>query len=177
MQVAVIGDSIVHGGVDAEYGGWVQRLRILSWSQKRGDHVFNLGLGGNTSRHMLERAETEMKARKGHVKNVIFSTGTNDMNLGIPLSEFRENLACLGSLATGVGFRVYFMGLFLRTDKDAAKDTAAYDAVIQDVCRNGAYTYIPTADVIQAGDLPDGCHPNGQGHAKLCARVAEFMVD
>ena len=177
MQVAVIGDSIVHGGIDDEFGGWVARLKVRSWREKRGDHVFSLGLGGNTSRHMLERAEVEIKARKGHVKNIIFSTGTNDMNINMPLVEFKANLARLGEIATNFGLKVYFMGLFLRTDRDTPKDTAAYDAVIRDVCKSGGYTYIPTADVICKEDLLDGCHPNANGHAKLCARVAEFMKD
>jgi len=177
MQVAVIGDSIVHGGIDKEGGGWVNRLKIHSDGEKRGDHVFNLGLGGNNSRHMLERADIEIKARVGHVKNIIFSTGTNDMNLKIPLSEFQENLERLGKIATGYGKKVYFMGLFLRTDRDTAKETKDYDDVIRDVCKSGGYTYLPTADVICAEDLLDGCHPNARGHAKLCARVAEFMKD
>ena len=177
MQVAIIGDSIVHGGIDVEFGGWVARLRIQSVREKRGDHVFNLGLGGNTSRHMLERAPVEIKARQGHVKNIIFSTGTNDMNVKMPIAEFKANLARLGEIAAGSGKKVFFMGLFLRTDRDSATETAAYDAVIRAVCQNGGYTYIPTADVIAPADLLDGCHPNATGHAKLCSRVAEFMQD
>lgn len=177
MQVTVIGDSIVHGGIDDEFGGWVNRLKVQSWREGRGDHVFNLGLGGNSSRDMLARAEAEIKARQGHAKNVIFSTGTNDMNLNIPLAEFQANLARLGEIATGFGQQVCFMGLFMRTDRDMARETAAYDAVIREVCSSGGYTYIPTADVIEANDLPDGVHPNAAGHAKLCVRVAEFMTD
>lgn len=177
MQVAVLGDSIVHGGIDEECGGWVNRLKVQSWREGRGDHVFNLGLGGNTSRDMLARADIEIQARVNHVKNIIFSTGTNDMNLRMPLTEFQANLAQLGAIAAGYGMKVYFMGLFLRTDQGTAEDTAAYDAVIREVCASGGYTYIPTADVINADDLVDGCHPNAQGHAKLCARAAAFMTD
>ena len=99
------------------------------------------------------------------------------MNIGIPLAEFRENLKRLGGIAAGFGLKVHFMGLFLRTDKDAAPQTAEYDAVIQEVCKSGRYTFIPTADVVGAADLLDGVHPNAGGHAKLCARVAEFMKD
>lgn len=177
MQVAVLGDSIVHGGLDDEFGGWVARLKVQSMREGRGDHVFNLGLGGNTSINILERAGVEMLARKNHVKNIIFSTGTNDMNCQIPLTAFQMNLARLGEIATSLGMKVYFMGLFLRTDRDTIADTAAYDAVIREVCASGGYTYIPTADRISPDDLVDGCHPNAQGHAKLCARVAEFMLD
>ena len=177
MQVVVIGDSIVHGGIDAEFGGWVQRLKVRSWAEGRGDHVFNLGLGGNSSRDLLARADGEIRARLGHVRNVIFSTGTNDMSLDIPLAEYQANLARLGVIAAGHGKRVYFMGLFLRSDRDNAAQTAAFDGAIREVCAAGGHTYIPTADLITAADMPDGVHPAAAGHAKLSARVAEFMVD
>lgn len=177
MQVAVIGDSIVHGGIDKEMGGWVARLKILSDNQGRGDHVFNLGLGGNNSGQILARADVEIKARVGHVKNIIFSTGTNDMNMKISLAEFKNNLAQCGAVAAGYDKKVFFMGLFLRSDGDWSETTNAFDAVIQEVCRENGYFYIPTADVIVPEDLADGVHPNAAGHAKLCTRVAEFMTD
>lgn len=175
MQVVVIGDSIVHGGIDREMGGWVNRLKVLSESQRQGDHVFNLGLGGNSSRQILARTEAEIRARAGHVQKVIFSTGTNDMNLDMPLAEFKDNLTRIGAIAASFNKVVYFMGLFLRTDREATEKTAAYNTVIQAVCAAGGYTYIPTDDVICAEDLLDGCHPNAVGHAKLCTRVAEFL--
>ena len=174
MNVAIIGDSIVHGGVDSEYGGWVNRLKIQSVRENQGDHVFNLGLGGNTSRDILERADAEIKARKGHVKNIIFSTGTNDMNHEIPLAEFQDNLERLGIIAGNYGLRVFFMGLFLRIDRETAKETSEYDLIIRRVCEKWGYTFIPTSDVINAEDL-DGCHPNARGHAKLCTKVAAFL--
>ena len=75
------------------------------------------------------------------------------------------------------GKKVYFLELFLRTDRDVAMAIAEYNAVIRDVCTSGSYTLIPTADVICATDLLDGCHPNAMGHAKLCTRVAEYMTE
>ena len=176
MNVAIIGDSIVHGGIDEEFGGWVNRLKIQSVRENRGDHVFNLGIGGNSSRDILERADIEIKARKGHVQNVIFSTGTNDMNLNMPVAEYQANLERLGAIASGYGLNVFFMGLFLRVDRETTKETSAYNNVIQQVCEKCGYTYIPTLDLIEVDDLY-GCHPNTKGHVKLCARVAEFFKE
>ena len=164
-------------GIDKEMGGWVNRLKIISDNEGRGDHVFNLGLGGNNSGMILERTDAEVKARIGHVKNIIFSTGTNDMNLEMPLDEYKKNLTTMGAIAKGYEKTVYFMGLHLRSDGDWAEKTAAYDAVVQKVCSEGGYTYIPTHNLIVAEDMNDGVHPNGEGHAKLAARAAEFMKD
>lgn len=177
MQVMAIGDSIVGGGIDPAFGGWVNRLKIKSMSLNRGDHVFNLGLGGNTSRDILARAPGEIAARVKHVRNVIIGTGTNDMNLEMPLTEFSGNLTALADLCAGHGLRTFFIGLFQRTDRDAAVQTAAYDGVIQEVCRKSGATYIATADIITPADLCDGVHPDARGHAKIAVRVATFMQD
>jgi lysophospholipase L1-like esterase len=176
MQVAAIGDSIVHGGLDDEGGGWVARLKILSCKEGSGDHVFGLGLGGNTSRDILARVEVEIRARSNHIDKVIFGTGTNDKLQSIPVAEFRENISKLAAIASGYGKRVFFMGLFLWIEDGVRVDTSAYDAAIREVCDEGGYTYIPTEDVMGQGDLVDGCHPGPSGHAKLCSRVAEYMV-
>lgn len=176
MQVAAIGDSIVHGGLDDEGGGWVARLKIRSFEEGRGDHVFSLGLGGNTTRDILARADVEIKARVNHVNKIIFGTGTNDKLQGIPVAEFKENLVKLAAIASGHEKKVFFMGMFLWLEDGARVDTSAYDKAIREVCSEGGYTYIPTNDIMAPEDLVDGCHPGPSGHAKLCDRVAEYMT-
>jgi lysophospholipase L1-like esterase len=177
MHIALIGDSIVHGYDDRELGGWVARLKILSVAEDKSDLVFNLGIPGNSTREMLERADGEIKARQPFLNKVVFSTGTNDQGKDVPIPEFKKNLGKLGEIAAGYGNKVFFMGLFLRIEDGERRDNGAYDKAIQEVCSQKGYTYIPTADIMREEDLVDGCHPNPEGHAKLCARVAECLVD
>jgi lysophospholipase L1-like esterase len=70
-QIGVWGDSIVHGGNDAEKGGWVNRLKLDTAGRGWGDHVFGLGLGGDSSRDVLERIEPELRARRQFVDYVL----------------------------------------------------------------------------------------------------------
>lgn len=176
MNIVVIGDSIVHGGIDNEAGGWVNRLRVVSAKKGLGDHVFNLGLGGNHSRQLLERAEHEIKARVNHIEHVIYSTGTNDMNVNMTTEEYAGNLERLGAVASGFGKSVTFMGLFNRTDGEWKTQTENYNVVIEKICSDKDYRFIPTIDLIDAADLVDGCHPNPDGHEKLCQRVAGYFL-
>jgi lysophospholipase L1-like esterase len=176
MHVAIIGDSIVHGYDDREMGGWVTRLKTLSIAKGESDLVYNLGVPGDSTREILKRADAEIKVRQPFLNKVVYSTGTNDMGKGVPLSEYQANLIELGRIARAHGNRVFFMGLFLHTKDGNKVDNTAYDSIIRDVCEKEAHTYIPTVDVIEGKDLSDGCHPNESGHAKLCMRVAEYLV-
>ncbi|MFA6291325.1 MAG: GDSL-type esterase/lipase family protein, partial [Victivallales bacterium] len=176
FQVAVIGDSIVHGGCDSELGGWVARLRLHCSRNGLGDHVFDLGLGGNNSRDLLARAESDIRSRLHHTDIIIFGTGTNDMNKQsyVAPDEFRSNLEKMAVTATGLGKKVAFVGLTVR--KDMPPETSAkYDSIIKDVCEKGGYLYFPLMDVINKDDLSDSCHPNARGHEKICARVLETL--
>ena len=175
MDVLVIGDSIVHGGLDSEMGGWVARLKVHSMQKQLGDHVFGLGIGGNSTRNLLERAEVEILARQNHVKSIIFGTGTNDMNQGIGLIEYRESLGKLMAMAEKVDKKVYLMGMFLWVKDGQVVDSSAYDNAIKELCSNHGHTYIQTNDLILSEDLVDGCHPNAGGHQKICNRVVKIL--
>ena len=177
MHVALIGDSIVHGYDDQEFGGWGARLKILSVAEEKSDLVFNLGIPGNSTREILERADVEIRSRQPFLNKVVYSTGTNDQGKDVPVAEFKENLAKLGKIAAGHGNKVFFMGLFLCVKDGEPRDNSPYDNAIQSVCNEEGYIYIPTADVIVEEDLVDGCHPNSKGHSKLCDRVAEYIRD
>jgi lysophospholipase L1-like esterase len=177
MHIAVIGDSIVHGYDDQEFGGWVSRLKVLSIAEEKSDLVFNLGIPGNSTREMIERADGEIRARQPFLNKVVYSTGTNDQGKGVPIPEFRDNLAKLGKIASDYGNKVFFMGLFLCIKDGKRRDNSEYDTAIQEVCQVNDYTYIPTLDIMNEEDLVDGCHPNAAGHAKLCTRVAEYIQD
>ena len=180
MHLAIIGDSIVHGYDDKEFGGWVSQLKIFSVAQGKDDLIFNLGIPGNSSRDMLKRADGEIKARQPFLNKVIYSTGSNDISQAIPVPEYKANLTKLGEIAEGHGNRVFFLGLFLRMANGKPVDTSAYDQAIQQVCEENNYTYIPTSDLIKEEniekDMTDDVHPNSTGHAKLSARVAECML-
>src|SRR3989344_1664180 len=60
-RIAAIGASYCEGKVDPEGGGFVGRLRSWHESFIQDNHVFNLGISGDTTSDMLKRLEKEMK--------------------------------------------------------------------------------------------------------------------
>ena len=80
QRILVFGYSIAQGYWDIE-GGWVQRLRryldkkaleskdlLPSWS------IFNLGISGETIDHLLDRFDSEVKARTNDKKDINATT-------------------------------------------------------------------------------------------------------
>lgn len=53
--------------------------------------VYNAGVGGQLARHMLARIDKDVTPRKAQL--VLWQTGVNDAIRGVPLAEFRQQLA------------------------------------------------------------------------------------
>jgi lysophospholipase L1-like esterase len=178
MQIAVFGDSLVHGGIDTEKGGWVTRLRLHCMNSGLGDHVFAFGIGGNTSAHVLMRFEDDIRARLGRVDLVLFSVGLNDLaeKNGVSAEEYRANLRRLGARAVAHGKRVGFLGLTPRLSESADRHSR-FDAIIEEVCREGGYLHIDMEGVVTPEDLVDTVHPGPSGHRKICERVIGFLLE
>ncbi|MDP3998378.1 MAG: hypothetical protein Q8P89_02085 [bacterium] len=70
IHILAFGTSTTYGAWDIE-GGWVQRLRrfldekIITANYEHDYFVYNLGVSGDKSADILERFETETKARLG----------------------------------------------------------------------------------------------------------------
>src|SRR5689334_11923117 len=56
MDIYCFGDSITYGECDTERGGWVDRLKTARMAPEVS--VFNLGIGGETSRMMRARVKS-----------------------------------------------------------------------------------------------------------------------
>ena len=86
LKVLCFGDSITLGEKDVDGGGWADRLKrdyleqfIDSQTQKV--TVYNLGIAGETTDALVNRFDTELRARsvKGQSLVVMFAYGANDI--------------------------------------------------------------------------------------------------
>ena len=67
-RICVFGASVTKGAWDTEMGGWVNRLRLdLEDFKKRKYSVYNLGISGDTTESLLERIDSECKARNSEI--------------------------------------------------------------------------------------------------------------
>src|SRR5438105_4369403 len=97
-RIVAIGDSIIYGRLDSQESGWTGMLRV--WLESHIDDtsaVFNLGIGGNTSRDVLERVPVEVEPRSPNC--VVVGIGTNDSRrqdadspTELPVEDFADNV-------------------------------------------------------------------------------------
>lgn len=177
VSLGVWGDSIVHGGCDPEMGGWVNRLRVYMWNRGLGDHVFNLGLGGNNSLDVLNRIEPELRARRGHLDHVLVSVGVNDLlhpTAPVLPEAFAQNLRAIIAVARAQGKAAHLLGM-IPILKEPEK-CASYNAIIERVAAEEGAGFIDLRASVAPENLPDLVHPDGSGHEKMFQAVKAYLL-
>ena len=114
-NICIWGASITEGFYDTKYGGWADRIKqYLKF--KNGVSVYNLGISGNDTSMLLERFDTEAKARRPD--KIIFALGNNDSSYLIqkkhnntPIEIFSNNIEILIQKAKSITDDVIYIGL------------------------------------------------------------------
>lgn len=204
LKVVALGDSLVYGFGDIEGGGWVERLR-RQWMQAddTGPVLYNLGVRGDTVRHVSRRLEQEVRYR-GELRHripdvILLSVGVNDSaRLGqpqgrhfTPFAEFQTELAQLLDQAQALG-PVLFIGMIpVNEAKMPFMDAFFYNHADQHLyqeathlaCQERHIPYLDTFGLWQQRGVvwcdqqltPDGLHPNSQGYQALLADVLSWQ--
>ncbi len=193
LKVIALGDSLIYGFGDPEGGGWVDRLR-RQWMQD-GPILYNLGVRGDTVRHVAQRLENEFRHR-GELRHqvpdqIILSVGVNDSaRLGrqdgrnmTPFPEFQARLADLLDQASQL-CPVIFVGMvpvneskmpFLDAFFFNHEDQHLYNEATRLACQEREIPFLDLFDIWrQRGEVwchhqlsPDGLHPSTQGYQSL----------
>lgn len=198
--ICIFGDSIVWGAYDEENGGWVDRLKIFMAENSEND-VYNLGISGNKTPHILNRFELETKVRTEETEDaiLIFAVGINDSyfihsenRLMIPPKEFKLNIEKIIKQAQSITSKIIFVGL---TPVDESKtnpipwnidkffkneNTKKYNQIIKSACKDKNIYFIEIFDDWNKIDyqnlLKDGLHPNSAGHKKIFETIKNFLI-
>ena len=171
----IFGDSVAQAAYVQV--GWVELLSQYLEEKYQGDfvNVFNLGIGGNTTKDVLERFEAESSARKP--TNIIIAVGINDTKF-YTSKDFKVNLEKLIGLAKKVTSEITLVGLVLGNWKGdepfSNKKTTDFNNVIKEVAASKGYKFIPLQEVLKPEDYMDGLHPNNQGHSKMFEVIKKF---
>jgi lysophospholipase L1-like esterase len=192
--ICAFGASTTWGAWDLDKGGWVNRLRLYFDSKASDDFyvaVYNLGIDGNDTRHLLKRFEAECEARKQEI--VFFSIGSNDSFINskgkpnVPLGEFEKNIQKLIELAKKNVKDIIFLGLY---DFDESKtrpvswdknvnyinsEMKKYDMVLKKVTAEKRVSYIDMSGFLNNKDFEDGVHPNSRGHEKIFNKIKNYL--
>lgn len=185
-KIGCIGDSVILGRIDPVNQGWVGLLR--SWHVKRNpssNMVYNLGIGGNTSRDILKRFSFECESRK--LDAIIIGYGLNDMRrlekpsgrYLVPLDDFSDCTTRIFEKAKLITPNVAFSQMprirekLLQPHKGQywnESDWNVYSRLILDLCRNNGIHLIEhnPPSSIKGDDLTaDGLHPTTVIHEHI----------
>jgi lysophospholipase L1-like esterase len=196
-RIYVFGDSITYGAWDSQ-GGWCDRLkqklhqRKIDGSENIKYQVFNLGIGGETSRSLLKRFKSEIDARNraDWPAVILIATGANDTRSAeggtpvVPIAEYRQNLEKLILIAKEYTDKILLVGIApvehaIQQFKGTVLSNEllqSYDAVMTEVADAQAIAKIDVMSqflTVQSPIFsPDGVHPNDNGHEIIEQAVA-----
>jgi len=176
------------------YPGYVEIL-----GQQLGEPVVNAGVGGNTTTQMLARMDADVIAR--HPRVVLIMAGLNDaayVDPGpvarteprVPMAEFEKNLTGIVARVRKAGAtpvlltanpmtRAYrYQNLGFYQENDMNDGLVPFVDVTRRVARESKTCLADIyADWTTRRDLrtliPDGIHPNAEGHRLIAAKVLE----
>lgn len=199
------GDSILFGSWDDELGGWIQRLRIHIMKKRLHENapltrVYNLGVPGETSTQLLQRAEHDLVGRITSSSNFfIVATGMNDLAYILSeqkhvtdLEQFEKNLqSIIRILGKYDNSKVIFLTVTPVNEKIASsregKNTSRIDAYVQsynqklsEVCSRENIAVINVYGALMETDLKktiasDGVHPTTLGHKIIFTTVLDYL--
>jgi lysophospholipase L1-like esterase len=161
--------------------------------------IFNLGISADNSQNILERIETETVARTrhGNLPAVVIQIGVNDSStdnqpidesVRVSIQDYESNLREIIKKVQPISSKIIFVGL---SACDESRTTPVswgdyhytneaikrYESVMESISSEHNLPFIPLFDefkkaVDEGKDfLPDGLHPNNEGHQFIADTV------
>lgn len=180
------GDSVTLGVNDAPAGGWVARLAgkaAAAGLNVPPDTFYNMGVRRNSSRMILERWESEFRARtmEGVPSFLLFCFGTVDMaapkgSPNISIGESAANAREILMKAKTFGATALISAPPV-TDKEHCLRLESLCTAYSSIC---AAVDVPFVDIfhplLEKGyvqDLSDGVHPGPEGNDMIASALLD----
>ncbi|VAW11715.1 hypothetical protein MNBD_BACTEROID05-1013 [hydrothermal vent metagenome] len=197
-NICIFGDSVAHGGSDFEYGGWA--VQLGGFYEKNGvdrwNHVYNLGIDGNTTEKITKRFDAEAGVRRVDV--CIFATGVQDSKYFITpdqtqtsVDDFKKLIETLVRKAKVFTNHIIFIGIAnvdegkvhpipwgSTNESYGNENIKKFNDIIKNVCDESNVSFIDMAGLFDVKkDFHDGVHPNTHGHKKMYKRIRDFLIE
>jgi acyl-CoA thioesterase-1 len=174
-HILILGDSLTEGiGLNEA----LTYPRILEKKLKERKHnvvIINGGISGSTTASGLTRFKWHLKTK---IDIIALQLGANDGLRGLDLSVSKKNLLEIIKLAQEKKIKVLLLGILMPPNYGkkyvadfekmyaqiaSSQKLSFYKFILKDVAGNPLY------------NLPDGIHPNKQGHQKIADNLVDFM--
>ncbi|MDK2899489.1 MAG: acyl-CoA thioesterase [Patescibacteria group bacterium] len=201
IRTLIFGDSVTYGGWDTE-GGWVERIKKQAHKitvNTKGNtkiQVFNLGIGGDTSRKILARIQNEIEARlsKTWGIKIILSFGINDERskdgiIEVPLNEYQDNIVKIIKIVQSYTKDILIIDnppigddiLHFKIFEYSNERIQQYNKVLQDSAKDANIQFISTYELFKKVgkknlNTYDKLHVNNKGHEIIAHAVKPFIL-
>lgn len=203
VRILVFGDSIAYGAWDTE-GGWVERLkrdahkRTVKPDNNFKRQVYNLGVGGHSSKEILSRLENEIISRKSKTWSLflVFSYGTNDERScdGIAQTspeQFRRNNEQIIAIAKRHAEHILFVGTPPLVTPEVESwgriysdnKLREYESILREQVEEAGLPFLSVRELFESGgfgrdlNIKDDLHPNDAGHDIIFHAVRNKLED
>lgn len=169
--LVAFGDSLTAGLGVAPEEAYPARLQARLRREGYPYRVVNAGVSGDTTAGALRRVDWVLRARP---EVAIVALGANDGLRGQSPQATRENLEAIVGRLRGAGARVLLAGM--RVPPNYGEEfTREFAAVFPAVAKRAGVALAPfLLDGVAADpklNLPDGIHPNAEGHRVIAERL------
>ncbi len=207
MHILIFGSSITWGAWDKE-GGWAQRIKnfadkkAATLSYDSYTSIYCLGVSGDNTDDLLERFDTEVKARLGEDEKtlILIEIGINDSQYILAEKEhrvspdkYKRNLIKLIEKSKQHGADLMFIGLTPVDDSKVdpipwkpegsyrLEYVQKYEEILKSVCKEQNLSFIELISKFKDRDfktlLTDGLHPNTEGHQVIYGEVKKYLIE
>jgi acyl-CoA thioesterase-1 len=172
MKIIFLGDSLTAGyGLRAEETYPVLLTKVFPKSRQ----FINAGINGNTSADGLHRLEQVLSHRPDYLA---IALGANDMLRGVPVEQVKRNLSEIVERGTRSGARALLLGM-QAVPFYGAQYAASFNRIYFELEKRFGIPHLPffieSVALKQHLNLPDGVHPNAEGHREIAKVVSQFI--
>lgn len=176
-RVVFLGDSLTAGFGLAEAQAFPARVEELLEARGMEVEVVNAGVSGDTSAGGLARLDW-LLSQKPDV--VVVGLGANDGLRGLAPEETEGNLRAIVRGVREAGAEVVLLGMKIPPNY-GPEYTQAFEEVYPRVAEDLGVPLVPFLLEGVGGEvelnLPDGIHPNAEGHRRVAENVAPVLAE
>lgn len=178
QSVLFLGDSLTEGyGINPDFAFPALIEKKIKDEGNKNAIVINGGVSGSTTASGLKRLQWYSKRKPTHV---VLALGANDGLRGLKVEQSEKNLKNIIEAAQKQGMKVILAGMQMPTNY-GADYRKKFEAIYPKLSKEYKIALIPflleNVGGVSKLNLPDGIHPNPEGHKIVAETVWKVLKD
>ena len=178
QSVLFLGDSLTEGyGINPDFAFPALIEKKIKDEGNKNAIVINGGVSGSTTASGLKRLQWYSKRKPTHM---VLALGANDGLRGLKVEQSEKNLKNIIEAAQKQGMKVILAGMQMPTNY-GADYRKKFEAIYPKLSKEYKIALIPflleNVGGVSKLNLPDGIHPNPEGHKIVAETVWKVLKD